>query len=65
MILADEHNIPEDDLTYDGVKKLLLNDSPGIDLMFSKELAFCLPESMYDEITRPVGISLQNLLTRF
>ena len=51
MILADEHNIPEDDLTYDGVKNILLNDYPGIDLMFSKELAFCLPESMYDEIT--------------
>ena len=47
---ANKH-IPEDDLTYDGVKNILLNDYPGMDLVFSKEFAFCLPEAMYDEIT--------------
>ena len=44
-------NIPEDDLTYDGVKTMLLADYPGMDLVFSKEMAFCLPESMYLEIS--------------
>ena len=51
FISANELDIPEEDLTYDGVKNILLSDYPGIDLVFSKELAFCLPESMYDDIT--------------
>lgn len=50
-IAANQHDIPEYDLTYDGAKALLLNDYPGMDLVFSKELSMCLPESMYDEIT--------------
>ena len=47
-------NLPEDELTYDGVKALLLADYPGVDLVFSKELALCLPESMYLEMSSGV-----------
>jgi len=38
------------DLTYDASKKLLLADYPNVDLVFTKELAYCLPESMWHEI---------------
>ena len=41
----------EEDLTYDGVKRTLLVDYPGVNLLFSKEMAFCLPEKMYHEVT--------------
>ena len=47
-------DIPEDELTYDGVRTLLLADYPGIDLVFSKELAFSLPECMHAEISSGV-----------
>lgn len=49
---AAEEDIPVDELTYDGVKNMLATaDCLGTDIVFSKELAFCLPESMYHEIT--------------
>ena len=37
-------------MTYDASKKLLLADYPNVDLLFTKELAYCLPESMWHEI---------------
>jgi len=43
-------DLNEDDLTYDGAKKILLADYPGMNLIFSKELAISLPEEMWHEI---------------
>ena len=36
--------------TYATSKALLLQDYPGIDLVFSKEMAYCLPDPMRQEI---------------
>ena len=36
------------DVTYEMMKKILAADHPGADLVFSKEFAFCLPESMWE-----------------
>jgi len=45
------------DLTYEMMKKILTADHPGVDLVFSKEFAYCLPKSMWE------GWSVGNLLT--
>ena len=39
-----------DDFTYDNVIKILLADYQGLDLVFAKEHAHCLPEAMYEDI---------------
>ena len=44
-------DMPEKDLTYDGARDILLTDYPGMDLLFSKEMAVCLPDSMYLEVS--------------
>jgi len=36
--------------TYAAVKALLLKEYPGVDLVFSKEMAYCLPEPLHKEI---------------
>ncbi|XP_065896223.1 uncharacterized protein [Dysidea avara] len=38
------------DLSYETMKKLLTADYSNVDLMFTKELAYCLPESMYQDM---------------
>lgn len=41
-----------DDFTYDNIFKLLTADYSGVDLVFAKEHAFCLPEAMYEDIMK-------------
>ena len=48
---SSEPHLSPEDFTYDGVKKTLLTNYPGMELVFTKEMAFCLPESMYEEMT--------------
>ena len=38
------------ELTYDSSKRALLEDYPNTELVFAKEMAYCLPESMWDEL---------------
>ena len=38
------------DLTYEMMKNILAADHPGVDLVFSKEFAYCLPESMWESM---------------
>ncbi|XP_065882666.1 uncharacterized protein [Dysidea avara] len=38
------------DLTMETMKNLLTADYPDVDLVFSKEFAYCLPESSYQEL---------------
>ena len=38
------------ELTYDSSKRALLEDYPNTQLVFAKEMAYCLPESMWDEL---------------
>jgi len=38
------------DLTYETMKKLLTTHHSTVELMFTKELAYCLPESMYKDM---------------
>ena len=40
------------DFTYDDAIKLLLADYPGMDLVFAKEHAFSLPETMYEDMVK-------------
>ncbi|XP_065901570.1 uncharacterized protein [Dysidea avara] len=38
------------DLTYEMMKNILAADHPGVELVFSKEFAYCLPESMWEGV---------------
>jgi len=38
------------DLTYEAMMNLLSADYPDVDLVFSKEFAFCLPETMWEDM---------------
>ena len=44
-------NLTAKDLTYDACKQILLSEYPNTDLLFTKEMAYCLPESMWHELT--------------
>ena len=46
----DLGDLTPEDLTYDTCKRLLLGDYPNVDLLFSKEFPYCLPESMWHEM---------------
>ena len=39
-----------DDMTYDRAKKLIIANYPGVNLVFTKEHACFLPESMYEDM---------------
>ena len=47
---TDLGSLTAEDLTYDASKQILSADYPNVDLLFTKELAYCLPESMWHEI---------------
>ena len=44
-------NLTEKDLTYDTCKQTILADYSNADLIFTKEMAYCFPESMWHELT--------------
>ena len=46
----DLEGLSVNELTYDAAKKLIVADYPNMDLVFTKEHACFLPESMYEDI---------------
>ena len=48
----DLEGLAVNELTYDTAKRLIVADYPDVDLVFTKEHACFLPESMYEEMVR-------------
>ena len=46
----DLEGLTVSELTYDRIKKTLVSDYPNVDLVFTKELVYCLPESLYPDM---------------
>lgn len=42
--------VTAEDLTYEACKQILTADYPNAELLFTKEMAYCLPESMWHEM---------------
>ena len=47
---VDLGNVSAKDLTYDACKQTLLADYPDAELLFTKEMAYCLPQSMWHDM---------------
>jgi len=46
----DLEGLNVNELTYDRIKKILVSDYPNVDLVFTKELVYNLPESLYPDM---------------
>ena len=47
---VDLGNLTAKELTYDASKKILTAEYPNTELLFTKEMAYCVPESMWHEL---------------
>ena len=58
----DMEGLSTKDLTYETIMKLLTAEYPDVDLVFTKEFAYCVPESMYQDL---VSNKFTNLIHTF